>query len=178
MIWLQYAGASAFALLGLLVAMLTPLGVPGAWMLIGVAGTVDVTVMLSGGQDLPFGKLSLGVAVVAAVVGELLEFVASSLGARAGGASRAGMVGSMLGGLVGVVAGTMLLPVPVVGTIVGAVVGVAAGAVIGETAVHGRTASDAVKPATGAVIGRLLGSLVKFPCALVAWGMLVWDAFT
>jgi uncharacterized protein YqgC (DUF456 family) len=155
-IWLQYAGATVFALLGLIFVVLTPIGVPGAWMLIGVAGSVDVTVMLAGGSSMPYGLTALAVAVAAATLGELLEFVAASLGARAGGASRSGMVGS----------------------VVGALVGVAAGAVIGETAFHGRSAGDAMRPATGAVIGRVIGSLAKLPCALVAWMALVVDAFT
>lgn len=178
MIWVQYAAATAFAVLGLLVALLTPIGVPGAWMLIGVAGTVDVTVMLAGGSTMPFGLTSLAVAAAAAAVGEALEFVAASLGAKAGGASRAGMAGSMVGGLVGVLAGTLLIPVPVAGTVLGALTGVAGGAVIGETVFHGRAASDAMRPATGAVIGRVLGSLAKLPCALVSWMALVHDAFT
>jgi uncharacterized protein YqgC (DUF456 family) len=177
-IGLQYVGATVFALVGLLVALLTPIGVPGAWMLIGVAGSVDVTVMLAGGSVLPFGLTSLAVAAAAAAAGELLEFVAASLGARAGGASRAGMAGSMIGGLVGVIAGTLLIPVPIVGSVAGALLGVAAGAVIGETAFHGRSAGEAMRPATGAVIGRVLGSLAKLPCALIAWMALVVDAFT
>lgn len=175
---LQYVGAAIFALVGLVSVVLTPVGVPGTWMLIGVAGTVDVTSMLFGrGDALPFGVQSLAIAVAAAVVGEALEFVAGALGAKAGGASRAGMVGSMVGGFAGVIAGTLLVPVPIVGSIVGALAGVALGAVVGETVFHGRTARDAVRPAAGAAIGRVIGSLSKLPCSLVAWAALVYDAF-
>lgn len=175
---LQYAGAGVFALVGLIAVVLTPVGVPGAWMLIGLAGTVDVTAMLFGrGDALPFGVQSIAIAVAAAALGEVLEFVASALGAKAGGASRAGMVGSMVGGFVGVVAGTLLVPVPVLGSIVGALAGVAIGAAVGEIAFHGRTARDSVRPAAGAAVGRVIGSLAKLPCSLVVWAALVYDAF-
>jgi len=178
LIWLQYAGATVFAAVGLLAALLTPVGVPGAWMIIGVAGTVDATVMISGGDTLPFGVRPLVVAVAAAALGEALEFVASAAGAKAGGASRAGMAGSMVGGIVGVIGGTVLIPVPIVGSIVGAIGGVVLGAVLAEVLVQGRTVGQSVRPATGAAIGRALGSLAKLPCALIAWMVLVYDAFT
>lgn len=176
--WLQYAGASAFALTGLLAVLLTPVGVPGAWMVIGIAFTVDATAMaFAGAGPLPFGAGTLVIAIVAAVVGEALEFVASAFGAKAGGASRSGMVGSLLGGVVGVIAGTFLIPVPVIGSVIGALLGVVLGALVGEVAFHGRSTGDAVRPALGAAVGRVVGSLVKLPCALVAWAVLVYDAF-
>lgn len=178
MMAVQGLGAALFALVGLLAVALTPIGVPGAWMLIGVAGTVDVTAMMFERGSLPFGVQSLAVAVGAAVAGELLEFVAGALGARAGGASRSGMVGSLVGGFVGVVIGTLAIPVPLVGSIVGALAGVVVGAVVGETAFHGRGIGDAVRPAAGAAIGRVIGSLAKLPCAFIAWAALVYDAFT
>jgi hypothetical protein len=179
MIWLHYAGAVAFALSGLVSVLLTPLGVPGAWMILGIAGTVDVTAMLFASQDpLPFGLRALAIALAAATLGEILEFVAGALGAKAGGASRAGMAGSLVGGVVGVIAGTLLIPVPVIGSIVGALAGVALGAAVGEIVFHGRTAHAAVRPALGAAVGRVIGSLAKLPCALVAWMVLVYDAFT
>lgn len=178
MMVMQMVGAALFALIGLLAVALTPVGVPGAWMLIGVAGTVDVTAMMFERGSLPFGVQSLAVAVSAAVAGELLEFVAGALGARAGGASRAGMVGSLIGGFVGVVLGTFLIPVPLVGSIVGALAGVVIGAVVGEMVFRGRTLGDTVRPAAGAAIGRVVGSLAKLPCAFIAWAALVYDAFT
>jgi uncharacterized protein YqgC (DUF456 family) len=178
-IWLQHAGAAIFAILGLVAVMLTPLGVPGAWMVIGIAGTVDVTAMMFGGtQPPPFGLAAFAIAVSAAAVGEVLEFIAGALGAKAGGASRAGMAGSMVGGIAGVIVGTVLLPVPLLGSIIGALAGVALGAVVGEVAFHGRTAVDSVRPAFGATVGRVIGSLAKLPCALVAWIALVYEAFT
>jgi uncharacterized protein YqgC (DUF456 family) len=176
---LEYAGAAVFALVGLVAVVLTPVGVPGAWMMLGIAGTVDVTAMLFGaGRPLPFGAWALAVAVTAAALGEALEFVAGAMGAKAGGASRSGVVGSMVGGFAGVIAGTLLVPMPVLGSVVGALVGVVAGAVIGETLFHGRSVGASVRPAAGAALGRLLGSVAKLPCSMVAWVVLVYDAFT
>lgn len=178
MMAVQMVGAALFALIGLLAVVLTPVGVPGAWMLIGVAGTVDVTAMMFERGSLPFGVQSLAVAVSAAVAGEVLEFIAGAMGARAGGASRAGMAGSLIGGFVGVVLGTFMIPVPLIGSIIGALAGVVLGAVAGEMLFHGRTIGDTVRPAAGAAIGRVLGSLAKLPCAFIAWAALSYDAFT
>lgn len=180
MIVLEYAGAAVFALAGLVAVALTPVGVPGAWMLIGIAGSVDVAAMLFGGPErvMPFGWTPMLVAVAAAAVGEVLEFVASAMGAKAGGASRSGMVGSLVGGFVGVIAGTVLIPLPLLGSLLGALLGVVGGAVVGEMAFHGRQAGEAVRPAAGAALGRLLGAVAKLPCSMVAWGVLVWDAFS
>ena len=88
------------------------------------------------------------------------------------------MVGSLIGGFVGVVLGTFMIPVPLIGSIIGALAGVVLGAVVGEMAVHGRSIGDTVRPAAGAAIGRVLGSLAKLPCAFIAWAALSYDAFT
>jgi len=177
MIWLHYAGATLFALIGLLAVVLTPIGIPGAWMLVGVAGSIDVAALLFGKSDLPFSAASLAVALGAAVAGEVLEFLASAMGARAGGASRAGMTGSIIGGFAGVIAGTVMIPIPIMGSVIGALAGVVFGAIAGEMFFHNRTISASIKPAAGAAMGRLLGSLAKLPCALIAWVALVYEAF-
>ena len=48
--------------------------------------------------------------------------------------------------------------------------GSAIGAIIGElNAAPNVELKDTIKPATGAVIGRIMGTLAKFPCAVVVW---------
>ena len=118
----------------------------------------------------------LAVAVVLAALGELLEFIASALCAKKAGASRLGILGALGGSLVGAVAGTFLLPIPVVGTLVGAVAGSFAGAVLCEVAA-GRSIEHTVKPATGAAIGRVLGTLGKLPFSVAVWAILSVAAF-
>lgn len=178
MMWAQYIGASCFAVFGLACVVVTPLGLPGTWIMIGVAGTVDAVVMgMWPAQHIPFGMSALVVAVLAGTAGEALEFVAGALGAKAGGASRKGLVCSMIGSVLGLVIGTFLIPIPLAGSAIGAVAGAVVGAIVGEK-MHGRETKDVLKPAAGAAIGRILGALSKAPFALIAWSVLVWDAFT
>lgn len=175
--WLEYAGAASFALIGFFGVLVTPLGIPAAWVMIGIAAIADGASMMWGDGPLPFGLPTLFIAAAAALLGELLEFLAGASGAKAGGASRSGVIGSMVGGLVGVIAGTVFVPAPLIGSIGGALFGVAAGAMAGEMIFRSRTIRDAVRPAIGAAVGRVLGSLVKLPCALITWIVLVRDAF-
>lgn len=178
MMWAQYLGATLFALFGLACVVVTPIGLPGTWIMIGVAGTVDAVVMwMWPAQQIPFGMNALLIAVLAGTAGEALEFVAGALGAKAGGASRKGAIGSMIGSVVGLVIGTIFIPIPLVGSAIGAVAGAIVGAIVGEK-IHGRNIKDSLKPAAGAAIGRILGALSKAPFALIAWSVLAWDAFT
>ena len=178
MMWAHFMGASCFALFGLLCVVITPLGLPGTWFMIAMAGAVDALVMwIWPTQPVPFGALALVIAVLAGTAGEALEFVAGALGAKAGGASRKGAVGSMIGSIIGLVAGTIFIPSPLAGSAIGAVAGAVGGAIVGEQ-IHGREISDSIKPAAGAAIGRILGALSKAPFALIAWCVLTLDAFT
>ena len=88
-----------------------------------------------------------------------VDYLATTLGAKRYGASRAGMVGALLGGVVGMVT------LPPLGFVLGAVVG----ALLGELAVAGRSGREALRASKGALAGLLLGLLVK----LVLAGMIV-----
>jgi uncharacterized protein YqgC (DUF456 family) len=178
MMWAQYIGASFFAASGLACVVVTPLGLPGTWIMIGVAGMADAVVLgMWPAQEIPFGVWAMVIAVLAGTTGEVLEFVAGALGAKAGGASRKGAVGSMIGSVIGLIIGTIFIPIPLVGSAIGAIAGAVVGAIAGEK-IHGRDMKDSLKPAAGAAIGRILGALSKAPFALIAWFVLVWDAFT
>ena len=87
------------------------------------------------------------------------------------------MLGSVAGGMLGALAGTVLLPIPVVGTSAGAAGGTAIGAVAGETWNGERTLAGSARPAFGAVLGRVLGTLAKLPVALLVWVLLSVAAF-
>lgn len=176
--WIAWPVASLFALFGLGCVLLMLLGLPGTWFMIGLAVLVD----LVDGWWLPqedrptFSILVLGIAVALAALGELLEFVASALGAKKAGATGRGVFGALAGSLVGAVAGTVLVPIPVVGTLAGAVAGSFAGAVLGEVSA-GRSIEHTMKPATGAAIGRVLGTLGKLPFTVAVWAILSIAAF-
>ncbi len=171
--WIAWPVAGLFALAGFACVVLMLLGLPGTWFMIGLAVAID----LVDGWWLPaddrptFSIEVLAVAVVLAGLGELVEFIASALGAKRAGASRSGIVGALLGSMAGAVAGTFLILIPLVGTVVGAMAGSYLGAMAGELAV-GRSVPSTVKPATGAAIGRLLGTLGKLPFSVAVWAIL------
>lgn len=160
-----------FASFGLLCILIVVAGLPGTWLLIAAAIAIDCLdwLWLPPGSPLTFHPLTIIAAILVALVGEALEFALSAAGAKRFGASKRGMLGSVIGGMVGALAGTLLIWIPVVGTLVGALVGTAAGAIIGETSDGKKTMRDATQPAIGAVIGRVLGTLAKLPIAVVVW---------
>lgn len=176
--WIAYPVAGAFTLLGLACVLLTILGVPGTWILIALAVGID----LVDGWWLPeperptFSITILVVAVGLALLGELVEFLASAFGAQRGGASRRGILGALVGSLVGAVLGTVVIPVPVVGTLAGAVLGSFGGALLGEVSA-GSSVERSMRPATGAAIGRVLGTIGKLPLSISVWAVLSVAAF-
>ena len=171
--------AIAFATLGLLAVGIVLIGLPGAWLLIAAAIATDLlqSMWLPAGAPLTFHPITIGVAVMVAAIGEVLEFALSAAGARRFGASRTGMIGSVVGGLLGALVGTCAIPLPVLGTIAGALLGTAAGAVLGELTGGKKSIQQAARPAAGAVIGRLIGTLAKLPCAAIVFVILAVAAF-
>lgn len=175
MVWLDLVAVLIFIVLGAGSITLVVIGLPGTWLLIGLAVGLEFIQRLwaPSGSEWLIPWWVFIVAVVIAIIGEVLEFLAGALGAKKGGASKRGMLGSLLGGLIGTVAGTVLIPIPIIGSLVGAVIGCGAGAIIGElTAEHDVQLKDTIKPAAGAVVGRILGTLAKVPCAAIAWVVL------
>jgi len=145
----------------LLALFLVLLGLPGLWLMIGVA-------LVYNWLAAPvFGLGSLIVVGVLALVAEVLEFTLSARYTRQyGGSPRAGW-GAILGGLVGAVVG---IPVPVVGSVIGAFVGAFAGALLLEITRAEATRGSATRVAWGALIGRVVaaGAKTGIGCAIAA----------
>jgi uncharacterized protein YqgC (DUF456 family) len=93
----------------------------------------------------------------------LLDFYAGSLGAKRYGASKAGMWGSILGGIIGTVA------VGFPGLIIGPFVGAVAGELMA-----GRSHPEALRSGWGTIIGFLGGSLLKIAVGVVMIGTFLW----
>ncbi len=142
---------------------LTLFGLPGNWIMAGVALLYDL--LAKDGTRPELGTTVVVSLFVLAAVGEALEFLAGALGAARKGGSRRGavyaLIGSTIGGVLGAVVG---LPVPVVGSVLGVVIfagiGALLGAVLGEIQ-HGQELSTSVDIGVAAFWGRLLGSLAK-----------------
>jgi len=181
MTWIAYLVALAFVLLGAGCLVLVALGLPGGWLLLALAAGIEFFVdplYLPGVSQPTFPPWTLWTSLLLLLVGEVLEFGASALGAKRGGATRRGMVGALAGGLVGAILLTPVIPIPVVGTLLGALVGTFLGALAGETT--GRRPSSlrgSIKPAAGATVGRVLGSMSKLGIGLVVWIVLSVAAF-
>jgi uncharacterized protein YqgC (DUF456 family) len=168
-----------FTLISLVCVATVVLGLPGAWMAIGLALIIQLfdPAWLSAGADKTFSWWVLGVCAILATIGEVLEFGAGAVGAKAGGSTKHGMWGALIGGIVGAIAG-IAIPVPIVGSLIGAVIGSFVGAIAGERFVNREiTLKQTLKPATGASIGRVAGTLVKVPIAGVIWLALSVDVF-
>lgn len=172
------AAIIAFSVLGALCVVAVMLGLPGTWVLVGLALILELAdAWITGAPTSTFGVWALGGAVGLGLAGEGVELLSSALGIKGGGGTRRGMVGSMAGGLVGGVAGTVFIPIPLVGTIIGVLLGTFAGAYLGETSgEEAKEGSEALKPAAAATVARILGTVAKTGVAAGVWLLLVVSA--
>lgn len=165
MTWATLVLGLAFASAGLGCVAITLLGLPGTWLIVGLAIAIELLHPL-------FGWGAIAVAVLLALAGEVVETLAGAVGTRAGGGSSRGMIGAILGGLVGGIAFTGLIPIPIVGTLIGAALGTFAGAAIGELTAEDARGGGALRAALGATVGRLVGTMGKTLLACAAWTLL------
>ncbi|MEM9801731.1 MAG: DUF456 domain-containing protein, partial [Planctomycetota bacterium] len=142
-------------ILGLVGPLIVLIGLPGTWMLLALAGLAEWWTAPS----LFSTTTMIGVLVLAAL-GELWEFLSSSVRARQAGAGRLGSVGALGGGIVGAILGTIWIPVPLVGTLVGGGLGAFALASLLERS-GGRPLASSLRIGRAAAVGQLLGLLGK-----------------
>lgn len=174
--WVAYAIVALFALLGLACLLLLVLGLPGVWALLAIAFGVELVdaYLLPGDVAVTFGWPLLAGCAVLALVGEGIEALAGVAGTRYGGGTRRGMVGAFVGGLVGALFLTGLVPIPVLGTLVGAMLGAFLGAWVGEaTGAEARGREHNLRAALGAAAGKLGGTIAKLAIGVVVWVLLV-----
>ncbi len=143
----------AFELLLLAGLIAIPLGLSGNFIILGLA---FVVALLTKFQTIT--PWMVGVMLVLAVAGEVIESTLGSVMARRYGASKWGMIGAFAGGIAGAILGTPIAPV--IGTIIGSFVGAAAGAVLLEW-IHLRRLRPSMPAGWGAVLGKLASSLIK-----------------
>ena len=180
MLIISYLVALIFAFLAGVCLILVLLGLPGTWlMLILAVGVELIDTMWLGSQDKEtFGWIWIGICICLALLGEVLETIASAVGTRKGGGTKRGIIGAIIGGIVGAIALTPFIPIPILGTLIGALIGTFAGALIGEMTGHNQVSGGAMaKAALGATIGRLLGTMGKFLIGVVIFAVLVVTAF-
>ena len=154
--------------LGFLTALLlcwglTLFGLPGNWLIVALAAAVAW--LAPGESRLAISPTVVGLLLMLAVAGEIVEFAAGSAAANRVGGTRRGAMGAIAGAFAGAIAGAMVgLPLPVIGSAVAAILGGAAGAMAGGIAgeLHGgQNLDQSLRVGHAAFWGRLLGTLTK-----------------
>lgn len=153
---------------------LTALTLPGIWLMLLCAGLAQWWHVWQYKTEM-FSWWTLGACAALAVIAEVIEMVASALGASKFGATKTGALGAVIGAILGAIIGSFILFF--VGTIVGAAVGAGVGALLIERHIKSRSWEEATKAGTGAAIGRLAATLVKVGIAVVVAVVLSVAAF-
>lgn len=167
---MTYLWAALLVLTNALWLALDLLGLPGNWLM---AAQALLVAWLKPGM---FGVWTLVAIVILAAAGEVLELLSGVLGARKGGAGRQGSAGALGGGLIGAVAGTFWIPIPVLGSLIGA----CAGAFLGASFLELRTERafwPSLRAGLGAGVGRALGTVIKLAVGILLWLVIAIAAF-
>lgn len=147
--------------------MLTLVTLPGMWFMLLVAIIAKFVT-----PDI-FGWWIVIAAAVLVLLAEITEMASSAVGAKAGGASKHGITGAFIGGILGAIAGTIFLSfIPILGTILGGVIGAAALAVVMERNGAQRTWKESGKAGAGAAAGRVAATFMKTGLA-IAMGLVL-----
>ncbi|MBU8870038.1 MAG: DUF456 domain-containing protein [Gemmatimonadales bacterium] len=154
--WMAYL---LWSLLLVAASLFVYLGLGGNFIIIGLA---LIHALLTGFD--PIGWTLLGILVGLALIGEGLEFLVGTFFAARKGASRSGVVGAFLGGLLGAVIGNSMLPV--LGAVLGGFGGAFLGAVTGEYR-HQKNLEPSLRIGALAFSGRLLAIIIKHIIGLV-----------
>ncbi len=160
---LWFAGTLLVMLVGVLGCILP--AIPGTPLIFAAAVAHRLIVGESGAQT--WVLVTLGIIAILALAA---DYAAALYGAKALGASRLGMTGAVIGGLVGLFLGPF-------GILLGPFVGAFSFEFVGGRAWH-----DSAKAGAGATIGLLVGAVGKVACAvsmtLLFAADILWRAFS
>jgi uncharacterized protein YqgC (DUF456 family) len=145
----------AILIASVLGVLLTFLTLPGTWLVL----IVGVIIQYSLGKPHIFDDRTLLACLGIAIIGEIVEIVASAAGAKRAGGGRSASILSIIGAGVGAIAGGMI--VPVIGAIPGGIAGAALGAIAGQRGIARSTWSHSLRVAKGAAIGRFVATIAK-----------------
>ena len=154
-------------LLGLAI---TPLGLPGNWIILACAVVYGFATHWA-----KFGWLFVVLLAVAAIVGEIIEALSAAFGAKTYGASTGATIAAVVGSIVGLVLGSGIAPI--VGTIVGAFAGAFLGAFLYEY-VRLKDPHQAFRAGMGAFLGRTAAVIAKEAIGVLMVGLIVYQFFT
>lgn len=154
-------------------------GIPGNWMMVGASAIW----ILFGPLRFHFSWWVILGMLILAIIGEVIELIASLIGTKKMGGSGRGatlsVVGSIIGAFVGMFVG-LPIPIPLVGSLVGALffasLGAMVGAMIGEYTLGCNWEKNA-KIGIAAFVGRLLGTFGKIIMGAAILGVAVLAPF-
>jgi uncharacterized protein len=139
----------------LVALLLTPLGVPGLWIMVGVLAV--------GAWTGAVGMLVLGACIVLAAAAELVEYlIIERMNVRYGGSRRA-FWGAIAGGIAGVMIG---FPIAIIGPLIAGFLGSFAGAAL-ATLYETRRVEAAARVGWGTLIGRMWAAGAKVAAGTV-----------
>jgi uncharacterized protein YqgC (DUF456 family) len=169
-ILLAFLGWTVFGLAILAGLALDIIGLFGNWLIL-VA--VVIAYMVTGYEY--FSIPTIVVLFVLALIGEAIEAVAASFGAKRFGGTKGTMVAALVGTIAGAIVGA---PVPIIGSLVGACIGAFLGAVAYEFIVVERQMKDAMRSGFGAALGKVLGVFAKLLVGVVMTIIVVFTALS
>ncbi len=170
--WMPYVELGILILVNLLCLLLVLFDLPGNWLMVLCT---SLFAWWTWDRHVFSGWTLIALAALAAL-GEVATFLGGTIGARRAGASWRASLAGILGAMMGAVAGTMVIPVPVIGTIVGACLGVGGAVWLVETS-RGEHPDLSLRRAVGAGMGELVGILSKFVVGVAIWLTIAIAAF-
>lgn len=177
--WLESVG---FFALGLTVIVLNAIAwagnliaLPGNWIMVLLLSLYAWLGPQDGRIDISPGTVLF--AIILAIIGEVVEFAASALGARRAGASRRSTTYAVLGSFGGALIGALIgIPIPIVGPIIAAILfaglGAMIGAIYGERS-EGREWKETWSIGHAAFWGRTIGTFGKISAGLAILALTV-----
>jgi uncharacterized protein YqgC (DUF456 family) len=163
---LQHIGLVVFYLVILALNVTIFLGIPGGWIAFGAIIVYDLATGFA-----TVGWRWLIVMAVILLVGEVIESFLGIVYVARKGASRWGVLGTFIGGIVGAICGSFIIPF--IGTIVFGLVGAFALAVVFEY-IYYRSLDRALQTGFFAFIGKLAAMFVKMVLSLGNLGVFIY----
>ena len=176
---LYFTWATLLLICNLAALLANLFSLPGNWLMVIATAVFAVAVSAEDGRGISLS--TVGVLLVLAILGEVLEFVAGAAGAARQGGSRRAMALSLSGTMIGSICGAVVAaPIPVVGPIIGALGGGALGAFTGAYLGEmwkGTDTDQRVRVSQAAMWGRLLGTFGKLSVGAIICVIATIDAF-
>ncbi|MCP4193210.1 MAG: DUF456 domain-containing protein [Planctomycetaceae bacterium] len=178
-IWVYYLSAVLLTIANLSSWCLTLLTLPGNWLIVGFTAFFAWLFPADSGNGISW--TTVGILIVLAVAGEIIEAVTGAAGAAKQGGSRRSVILSVGGAVIGSLGGAIIgLPIPIVGSAIAAIfggsIGAFAGALAGESW-KGRSLEHGIAIGQAAFIGRILGTVGKLAVGVIMVVIATVDTF-